>query len=99
MSDTLQTPWIDAKGAERILVELGILEPEERIPDIAIRDRPTYLYGLLYEIAYAITTKSANPAAMAPGKSNATARGYADRRLMSWASRSARSLDAMLDAL
>ena len=55
-----------------------------------------HTFSPLYEIAYAVAQRSANPAAMAIGNTNAIRRSYADRRLMSWELRSARQLDKLL---
>ena len=43
------TRWIDEDGARRIVVEAGILEHEQPIPEFSVarRDRETYLYRLL----------------------------------------------------
>ena len=92
--------WIDEGGAERILAKAGIRQPPDATPELSVvnRDREAYLFGLFYEIAYAVAQRSANPAAMAPGNTNPTRRSYADRRLMNWALRSARQLDKLISS-
>jgi hypothetical protein len=67
---------------------------------IARRGRGTHLYGLLFEIGYALANRSANPAAMAPGGVGVEEyRSHGEREVMKWALRSARQLERLLESL
>ena len=58
----LLTRWIDREGAKRIMVEAGIMAHEIPIAEFSVadRDRPDYVCGLLFEVAYAVASRSAS---------------------------------------
>ena len=51
------------------MVEAGILEHEIPIAEFSVadRDRQDYVFGLLFEVVYAVASRSANPAALVAG--------------------------------
>ena len=52
------------------MVEAGILEYEIPIAEASVADRyrQDYVFGLLVEVAYAVASRSANPAALVAGE-------------------------------
>jgi hypothetical protein len=97
----LLTCWINGEGARRIMVEAGIIPHETPIREFSIagRDRPTYLYGLLFEVAYAVAERSANPAALVEDPDDVGRYAYAEHALKEWAESSARALEELLSGL
>jgi hypothetical protein len=95
----LLTRWIDGEGARRIMVEAGIISHEMPIPEFSVakRDREDYLNGLLFEIAYAVAERSANPAAIMAGDEDGYS--YCEHAIKQWAETSAHELEELLEAL
>jgi hypothetical protein len=91
--------WINEEGAQRIMVEAGI-RPQP-IPlcgfSVADRDRQDYVSGLLFEIAYAVAERSANPAALVEGDEDGYS--YAERAIKKWAESAAGELEQLLEDL
>lgn len=98
-SSGLLTRWIDAEGARRIMVEAGILEHEIPIAEfsVAARDRQDYVFGLLFQVAYAVASRSANPAALVAGEEETYSQ--AERAIKKWAEKSAAELEQPLEEL
>ena len=80
------------------MVEAGILEHEIPIAhfSVAARDRQDYVFGLLFEVAYAVA-RSAHPAALVAGEEETYS--HADRAIKKWAEKSAAELEQLLEAL
>jgi hypothetical protein len=100
-AEDLLTRWITGEGAKHILVAAGIIPHEIPIPKFCVsrRDRETYLWGLLFAVAYAVAERSANPAAMAPLGEEHAFRSHGEREIKKWAKTSARELEELLKEL
>ena len=81
------------------MVEAGILEHEIPIAhfSVAARDRQDYVFGPLVEVAYAVASRSANPAALVAGEEETYS--HAARAIKKWAEKSAAELEQLLEAL
>jgi hypothetical protein len=96
-SSGLLTRWIDAEGAQRIMVEAGILEHEVPVPEFSTArpDRETYLHSLRLEVAYAVASRSASSAAPVPGSEEEAYFSHMERLLAKWAKTSASELEEL----
>ncbi|SDS22074.1 hypothetical protein SAMN04488543_1306 [Friedmanniella luteola] len=92
----LETRWIDADGAESIARGAGIIRDPHIGSHVRDRSREKYLTGLLFDVAYAVAAKTANPAALEPGDGEADDSPI-EEPLRRWARRSARQLEKLLD--
>jgi hypothetical protein len=97
----LLTRWIDREGAKRIMVEAGIMAHEIAIAEFSVadRDRQDYVCGLLFEVAYAVASRSANPAALVAGEEEEAFYSHAERLVKKWAETSAAELELLLESL
>lgn len=94
------TPWITREGAEKILHEAGITydpHPFFGSNAIANRTRSEYVHGLLFEVAYAVAERSADPASLKAGGEDQAYFAPIDDPLMKWARRASRQLEKLLD--
>ena len=91
------TCWISADGALKIARESGLVR--EPVFSIRRRDRKTYLYCLLFEVANAVAEQSANPAALddTRWRDDAGTWDPARKALLLWAKRSTRQLEKLLN--
>jgi hypothetical protein len=86
---------------EKRQAEAGIMAHETPIAEFSVadRDRQDYVCGLLFEVAYAVASRSANPAALVAGDEEAAFYSYAERLIKKWAETSAAELEQLLESL